>query len=56
MYRDAVEIANEADETGDLVAALISAAMRIVTRWTEVVRAFAGFGVELPTLPIGGPS
>lgn len=55
-YRDAVEIASEADETQDLLAALVTAALRLVARWGEVVAAMAGLGVDVPPLPIGLPS
>jgi hypothetical protein len=53
-YVDAVEIANNAEESGDIITALIDAAMRVIRRYAEVVAAMAGFGVELPELPIGG--
>jgi hypothetical protein len=54
-YADAVAIANEAEETDDLLTALITAALRLAARWQDVVAILAGLGVEgLPVLPLPG--
>lgn len=55
-YRDAVEIAAEADETQDVIAALVTAALRLVARWAEVVAVMATLGVDVPALPFPGGS
>ncbi len=54
-YADAVAIANEAEETPDLMTALITAALRLAARWQDVVAILTGLGVEgLPVLPLPG--
>lgn len=52
-YADAIRIAQAADESGDVMSALISAALRLVRSWSEVVAALARVGVVVPALPGG---
>lgn len=48
---DALRVAVVAGEDGDVVAALVTAASRLLSEWVRLVEALARVGVELPALP-----
>lgn len=50
-WRDAVQVATDAEQSSDVLAALATAAARVLARWADLVAALHPLGVDLPTLP-----
>jgi ADP-ribosylglycohydrolase len=48
---EALRVAVVAGEDGDVVAALVTAASRLLSEWSALVAALARVGVEVPPLP-----
>lgn len=48
---EALNIARLTGDSGDVLAAMVTAASRLLSEWHELAASFAGIGVELPELP-----
>jgi len=50
-WRDAVQVATDAEQSSDVLGALATAAARVLARWADLAAALHAIGYELPTLP-----
>ncbi len=48
---EALNIARLTGDSGDVIAAMVTAASRLLTEWSRLAESFRAVGIDLPTLP-----